>query len=97
MIQLFCPSLKEREFICLTATNLFNFLGGNHSFVMLAFRRSLETVRFCWKCRSVIEHNFELWKSQGNLDVTCAPYLARRKPLQRLLADEGVSDRFLGN
>lgn len=105
MIQLFYPSLKARKFACFTAANLFNFAGRNYSLVMLAFRRSsfrnirsrlLKIVMFCWKCRSVIEQNFKLWKSQGNLGVRYTPYLTHRKLLQMPLADVGVEDKLLG-
>lgn len=51
---------------------------------------------FCWKCRSVIEQNFKLWKSQGNLGVTYTPYLTHSKLLQMPLADVGVEDKLLG-
>ena len=52
---------------------------------------------FWWKCRSVIEQNFKLWKSQGNLGVRYTPYLTHRKLLQMPLADVGVEDKFVRN
>ena len=74
---------------------------------MLAFRWSIYGIRnirsrlikiviFCWKCRSVIEQNFKLWKSQGNPGVRYTPYLTHRKLLQMPLADVGVEDKLLG-
>ena len=46
MIQMFCPGSKPSKSACLTVANLLNCVGGNHSFLILAFRWSIKMTIF---------------------------------------------------